>query len=42
MSIVYTTRLESYSDLDNLLWGGARDKWRSATDEVKRSYLGSS
>lgn len=37
MSITYSACLESYSDLDNLLWSGARDKWSSATDEVKEA-----
>lgn len=33
--IKYSSTIETASDLDNILWGGAADRWNDATNEQK-------
>lgn len=37
MSIKFSTEINSYNDLDDILWGGAREKWNDATDDMKET-----
>lgn len=37
MCITYKSTINNYYDLDDLLWSGARDRWKDATDEQKEA-----